>query len=153
MAGDPRRSGGPGSPRRGAAHPIGSTSGDVTFRVGVAVDRADLDAARAGFLSDLAPMLALFAGALIVALANAVQIALRPLSTVGRRVGALNRRETRGWTTGAGRGLALAVEIDTLLKAREAELQRARLRPGSGPYPEDAPAGPCGRRRASNMGT
>lgn len=108
---------------------VAAPGGDVPLRIAVAVDRADLDAARAGFLLDLAPYVALLALALTAALAAAVTIALRPLSTIGRRVALLSvGRARRIGTDVPAEVLPLAAEIDDLLTAREHEVERARLR-------------------------
>ncbi|WP_050527674.1 sensor histidine kinase [Pseudorhodobacter aquimaris] len=97
----------------------------------VAVDRAELDAARAGFLADLAPYMAVLALALLATLATAVTVALRPLSAIGDRVSALNEGTARRIGKDVpDEVLLLATEIDTLLEKREVELERSRLRAG-----------------------
>nr|WP_245218890.1 HAMP domain-containing sensor histidine kinase [Rubellimicrobium aerolatum] len=105
--------------------------GDLPLRIAAAVDRADLDAARAGFLADLVPYLALLGLALVGTLAVAVGMALRPLSAIGRRVAALSKGEARRIGADLPTEVRpLATEIDALLAAREAEAERARLRAG-----------------------
>ncbi|QCO56672.1 HAMP domain-containing histidine kinase (plasmid) [Pseudorhodobacter turbinis] len=111
---------------------IVTTSGkDVPLRIAVAVERAEIDAARSGFLTDLTPYLAVLALALLATLATAVTVALRPLSAIGDRVSALSDGTARR----IGRDLPpevvpLAAEIDALLEKREVELERSRLRAG-----------------------
>lgn len=110
---------------------MATPDGDLPLKVTLGLHREDLDAARAGFLSDLMPYMALLALALVAALAAAMTIALRPLSAIGRRVGALSTGSARriGPEVPA-EVLPLATEIDALLDAREAETSRARLRAG-----------------------
>lgn len=101
------------------------------IRIAVAADRAELTEARRAFLRDLWPYLLLLALALVAAAAAQVTLGLRPLSAIGARVAAL--------TSGAERRIGsdlptevmpLAQEIDSLLDAREAEVDRARQRAG-----------------------
>lgn len=110
---------------------VATGRGPVPLRIAVAVERAEIDAARSGFLSDLAPYLALLALALLATLVLAVSVALKPLSAAGARVAALSEGDARR----IGRDvpdevLPLAAEIDELLERREAELEHARLRAG-----------------------
>ena len=105
--------------------------GEVPLRIAVAIDRTEIDQIRSDFLADLLPYTALLAIVLIGAGAVQVTVGLRPLSTLGLRVAALNS----GQAQRIGRDvpaevLPLAMELDSLLKTREAELDRARLRAG-----------------------
>jgi signal transduction histidine kinase len=110
---------------------MATVAGDVELRVAVAVDRAALDAARTGFLSDLAPTLGFLGLALVAALAAAIALALRPLSTLGRRAAALNSGRARRLGDDVPAEVRpLAAELDALLTAREDEVERARLRAG-----------------------
>lgn len=110
---------------------VATPDGDRPMRFAVTTDRAELEAARAGFLRDLAPYLALLGLALTATLAGAVTVALRPLSTTGQRVAALAKgRGRRIGTDLPVEVLPLAQEIDALLDARDGELERARLRAG-----------------------
>lgn len=105
--------------------------GDLPLRIAVTMDRADLDAARADFLRDLLPYLALLGLAFITTLGLAVTVALRPLSTIEHRVAGLNKgRERRIGADLPAEILPLARQIDTLLEKQEAEIERARLRAG-----------------------
>lgn len=105
--------------------------GDLPLRIAVTMDRADLDAARANFLRDLAPYLALLGLALVTTLAAAVTVALRPLSAIQHRVAALGRdREGRIGANVPAEVLPLARQIDALLENQKAEVERARMRAG-----------------------
>lgn len=110
---------------------VATARNDLPLRVTVAADRADLDAARASFLRDLAPFLAFLGLALVTILGIAVTVALRPLSAIKHRVAALNKQDAR--RIGAdvpAEVLPLAREIDDLLENQEAEVEKARLRAG-----------------------
>ena len=132
-------------------------AGGVQLHIAVAVDRAEIDAARSGFLVDLAPYLAILAVALLATLATAVTVALSPLSAIGLRVARLNDGTSRR----IGRDVPdevvpLAAEIDTLLEKRETELERARLRAGDLAHglktPLQALMGEAARLRTSGSG-
>lgn len=106
-------------------------AGAAPVRVIVAMDRAELTAAQGDFVRELAPYL--IALALALAAAQAIQLAygLRPLRRIGARVSALNAGEvTRMGEAWPSEVLPLAGEIDTLLAAREADIERARARAG-----------------------
>lgn len=110
---------------------LATPGGDLPLRIAVAMDRADLDRARADFLRDLAPYLALLGLVLVTTLSAAVSVALRPLAAIRHRVAALGRNRAR--RIGAdvpAEVLPLARQIDALLENREAEVERARLRAG-----------------------
>ncbi|MFC3631216.1 sensor histidine kinase [Paracoccus angustae] len=110
---------------------VATPGGDLPLRIAVTMDRADLDKARADFLRDLAPYLALLGLALVATLAVAVSVALRPLAAIRHRVAALGQNRAR--RIGAGvpaEVLPLARQIDALLENQEAEVERARLRAG-----------------------
>lgn len=110
---------------------VAGPAGDRPLSVAVAISRAQIDAARVGFLADLAPYLGLLALMLLATLAGTVTIALRPLSAIGQRVAALVAGEERRVGVQVPlEVLPLAVEIDALLDARDAEVVRARLRAG-----------------------
>ncbi|MBL8562265.1 MAG: HAMP domain-containing histidine kinase, partial [Gemmobacter sp.] len=103
--------------------------GDVPLRVVVATNRGELERARAGFLSDLLPYLALLGGLLLAGSVAQVIIGLKPLSQVSARVAALRS----GAQPRMGQDMPqevqpLAAEIDQLLDDRDAELARARHR-------------------------
>jgi len=106
-------------------------AGEVPLRIAVATDRADLDRARRHFLADLLPFTVLLAAALIIGGMAAVAAGLRPLSSLSARVRMLNAADARRIGSDVpAEVLPLAREIDSLLDAREAELERARLRAG-----------------------
>lgn len=100
-------------------------------RAAVAMDRAELVAARAAFVRDLAPYLAALALALIAAQVAQLAYGLRPLGRIHERVAALRagraKRMGEAWPTEMR---PLAGEIDALLAAREADITRARTRAG-----------------------
>lgn len=103
----------------------------LPLRIVVAVDRAGLTQVRQDFLGDLIPYVALLAGLLLLASWVQVSVGLRPLGHVGARVAAL----VAGSRARIGQDLPvevipLAYEIDTLLDARDREVQRARHRAG-----------------------
>jgi signal transduction histidine kinase len=103
--------------------------GGAAVRVTVAVDRADISNAAAGFAADLAPSLVLLAAVLFLAAWAQVTIGLRPLDAIRRQLAQVR----------AGRAMALdgefpdevqplAAEVNHLLAAQADELCRARGR-------------------------
>jgi signal transduction histidine kinase len=106
-----------------------SSLGGGALTATVAMETAELSAARSAFASDLAPYLALLALTLIAAQFAQLTLGLRPLGTIGRRVAALRSGEAErmgdDWPSEVR---PLAGEIDELLKAREADIERARFR-------------------------
>ncbi|MGE3148086.1 MAG: ATP-binding protein [Pseudorhodoplanes sp.] len=119
----------------------------------VAIDRAELSAARDAFVADLAPYLAALALALVAAQAVQLFYGLKPLKRIGQRVAALRAgRAARMGGTWPAEVLPLAGEIDALLAAREAEIARARTRAGDLAHglktPLQALLGEAGRLRA-----
>jgi signal transduction histidine kinase len=98
-------------------------------RVAVGLDSAQISSAVDELVDDITPFL-LVIGALLVAAAWAqVSVGLRPLGTVHERLMAIRY----GKTARLGSGLPdevkpLAVEIDALLDARDAEIAKARVR-------------------------
>ncbi|WP_210529711.1 sensor histidine kinase [Rubellimicrobium arenae] len=131
--------------------------GDRPLRVTVAVDRADIDRARSDFLADLAPYTALLAVVLIAGGALQVTVGLRPLSTLGDRVAALNSGQARRIGTDVpAEVLPLAEEIDTLIDGQEHEIERARQRAADLAHglktPLQALVGEATRLRAAGAG-
>jgi signal transduction histidine kinase len=103
--------------------------GGAPVVLAVAMDRADLTAEGRSFVKDMTPYLALLAGFLIVAGWAQVAIGLRPLAAVGARVAAIRS----GSSTRLGEDFPtevrpLASEVDALIAAREADVERARAR-------------------------
>ena len=97
----------------------------------VAVDIAELSAARRAFVADLAPYMALLAGVLIAAGWVQITIGLRPLVGLRNRVGTLRSDpEARMGATWPVEVSGLARELDGLLDARAFEVERARMRAG-----------------------
>lgn len=100
-------------------------------RVAVAMDRSELIAARDAFIADLAPYLAALAVALVVAQLAQLAYGLKPLGRIRDRVGALRAgRAARMGPAWPAEMRPLANEIDALLAAREADIDRARMRAG-----------------------
>lgn len=100
-------------------------------RAAVAMDRAELTAARAAFVTDLAPYLIALALALVAAQLVQVSYGLRPLRRIRERVASLRGgQSTRMGEAWPAEMRPLAREIDALLAAREADIARARTRAG-----------------------
>ncbi len=103
--------------------------GGTAMRVAVALDRAELEQAVQAFLRDLAAYLGLLALALILAGWLQLAVGLRPLRRVGRRVAAVRSgAAARLGDDFPTEVLPLAVEVDSLIAAREAEVARAGAR-------------------------
>jgi signal transduction histidine kinase len=103
--------------------------GGTPVRAAVAMDAAELEAARAAFLRELVPYVALLALALIAAGWVQVSVGLRPLKTVGTRVAAVRSgRSRRVGTDFPAEVRPLAAELDALIEARERDVERARTR-------------------------
>jgi len=103
----------------------------VPLRIVVATDRAEVDRALSGFAGDMVPFLALLG--LLLAAASWVQVSvgLRPVADVARAVAALRAgRQARIGKDVPSEVLPLANEIDELLSARDAELERTGRRAG-----------------------
>lgn len=123
----------------------------------VAMNRAELTAARRAFLGDLAPYLAVIAAALLAAGWALVTIGLRPLADIGGRVAALRS----GGAARLGDDFPaevrpLAAEIDALIEAREGDVVRARARAADLAHalktPLQALIGEAARVRAAGAG-
>jgi signal transduction histidine kinase len=105
--------------------------GGGTMRAVVALDYADIAAATRAFATELLPNLAVIALFLIAAAYAQVAIGLKPLAAVRNRLAAI--REGRARRLGRSfpnEILPLAAEVDALLEAREAQIERARARAG-----------------------
>ena len=108
---------------------VGQGAAALPLRIVVAEDRSRLALAKQGFLGDLLPYLSLLGLALLLASWVQITIGLRPLAQVGARVAGL----VSGTRPRMGRDLPtevtpLANQIDSLLDARDQELERARHR-------------------------
>lgn len=103
--------------------------GSGTIRAVVAVDRAEVHAAGLAFASDLVPSLALLAAVLIAAAWIQVNVGLRPLDAVRRRLAQVRSGETaRLGEAFPDEVRPLAAEVDHLLDAQEKAIARARAR-------------------------
>jgi signal transduction histidine kinase len=101
--------------------------GGGAVRAAVAINRGEIHAAGRAFAGELAPSLVLLAAVLIAAAWVQVRVGLRPLDAIRRRIAAIR--------TGAAARLGtdfpdevqpLAAEVDSLLDAQDATLERAR---------------------------
>ncbi len=103
--------------------------GDV--RAAVALDSAETVAARRAFTADLAPYLGMLALFLIAAAYGQIAIGLAPLKAVRERVAAIRagKRHSLG-SDFPDEIRPLAAEVDALLEARQAQIERARARAG-----------------------
>ncbi|WP_417809368.1 histidine kinase dimerization/phospho-acceptor domain-containing protein, partial [Thioclava sp.] len=105
--------------------------GREQVRAAVALTTADLNQARTDFLRDLVPYNVILAIALIGAGWVQLFFGLRPLAAVGKRVLAVRSgHQKRLGADFPKEVLPLAIEVDALIDAREAELERARRRAG-----------------------
>jgi signal transduction histidine kinase len=105
--------------------------GGGAMRAVVAVDAADITAATRAFAVDLLPYLVLIAVFLIAASYAQVAVGLRPLAAVRLRLAAIRQGNAR--RLGAGfpdEIVPLAGEVDALLDARDAQVEKARARAG-----------------------
>ena len=99
------------------------------IRAAVAVDRSRVHAAGLAFASDLVPSLGLLAAFLVLAAWVQVWVGLRPLDAVRRRLAAVGAgRDVRLGAAFPDEVRPLAAEIDHLLEAQEAAIERARAR-------------------------
>lgn len=99
------------------------------LRVIVAMHRAQLNEARRAFLGDLLPYLGLLGLLFLAASFVQVTVGLRPLGQIGSRVSALARGQRQRMGDDLPQEVVpLANQIDALLDARQAVLQRARHR-------------------------
>ena len=103
--------------------------GGGTVRAAVAINRSEIHAAGRAFASELAPSLAVLAAVLIAAAWVQVSVGLRPLDAIRRRLAAIR--------TGAAARIGvdfpdevqpLAAEVDSLLDAQDATIERVRAR-------------------------
>jgi signal transduction histidine kinase len=95
----------------------------------VAIDASDVAAATRGFAVDLLPYLVVIAAFLIAAAYAQVAVGLRPLATVRRRLSAIRQGKERRLGQGfPDEILPLATEVDALLEARDAQIEKARAR-------------------------
>lgn len=127
-----RRIAGPGGAElvaleRGIALP--PRLGGGTVRAVVGLDDADISAASRAFATDLLPYLAFIYILLMAAAYAQVAVGLQPLAAVSRRLAAIRE----GGAKRLGRRfpheiLPLAAEVDALLDAREAQIDKARAR-------------------------
>jgi signal transduction histidine kinase len=103
--------------------------GGEAVRVAVALDRAEVRAATAAFVTDLLPYLAVLGLVLIGASWAQITVGLRPLAAIRARVEAVRAgRATRLGSDFPDEVRPLAGEVDDLLAAREDDVRRARAR-------------------------
>src|SRR5262249_5470305 len=105
--------------------------GDRTMLAAVAASSSDITVAARAFAADLVPYLPLIAAFLIAAAYAHVLIGLRPLANVRRRLAAIRQGSARRLGQGFPDEIVpLATELDALLAAREAQIEKARARAG-----------------------
>ena len=103
--------------------------GRRTARVAVGIDDAELSAAVRRFAGALIPFLVVLAALLTAAAWGQVAIGLRPLAAMRRKLAAIGSGEARRLGIDfPDEVLPLAREIDTLLDARERQVEKARTR-------------------------
>lgn len=123
---------GPGSQRLLALDrriELGPSEGSVVVHAIVAADRAEIAEAKSEFAGDMLPYLLLLAAVLTAAGIVQIDLGLRPLVGLRKRVAAIRSGEsTRLGPDYPSEIVPLATELDTLLAARERELERARTR-------------------------
>ncbi|MEY6432222.1 sensor histidine kinase [Thioalkalicoccus limnaeus] len=100
---------------------------DHPVRLAVALDRADLIAARNAFAREMQPYLALIALAFVVATAAQIQTGLAPLEAVRRGVEAIRSGQAQRLADPyPDEVMPLITEVNALLVAREQAVARAR---------------------------
>jgi signal transduction histidine kinase len=105
--------------------------GGGTARIAVAWDAAEIAKAVRGFALDLTPLLAIIGALLLAAAWVQVTIGLRPLSAVRAQLAAVRSGKSKRLGSSFPDEIRpLAQEIDGLIDARDAELQRAKTRAG-----------------------
>lgn len=105
--------------------------GGGSARIAVAWDAAETTKAVRRFAADLTPLLAIIGALLLAAAWVQVSIGLRPLSAIRSRLAAIRSGESRRLGSDFPDEVRpLALEIDELIDARDAELARARARAG-----------------------
>jgi signal transduction histidine kinase len=105
--------------------------GGGTMQAVVAISSTDVTAATHDFAVDLLPYLIVIAAFLIAASYAQVAIGLRPLATVRARLSAIREGKARRLGQGFPDEIVpLAAEVDALLGAREAQIEKARARAG-----------------------
>jgi len=103
--------------------------GSHTARAAVAIDDADVRSAVRRFAGALVPFLLVLAALLTAAAWAQVAIGLRPLAAMRSKLAAIGSGERRRLGGGfPDEVLPLAREIDTLLDARERQIEKARAR-------------------------
>lgn len=128
--------------------------GGAQVRAAVALDARELTTAKHAFVTDMAPYLALLAIVLIAAQWAQVTIGLSPLHAIGQRITRLRAdRAARMGADWPAEVRPLAAELDALLGAREADIDKARARAGDLAHgfktPLQALLGEAGRLRQS----
>jgi signal transduction histidine kinase len=103
--------------------------GGQSARVAVAIDHADMTAAVRSFAAALLPYLLVLAVLLTAAAWAQVTIGLRPLAAVRRKLAAIASGDAQRLGEGFPDEVQpLAHEIDTLLEARDLQIEKARTR-------------------------
>ncbi len=117
-----------GEPLLGVERIVTLANGTVV-KAAVAMEATELREARRAFAVALAPYLMLLGAVLIAAQIAQLTLGLRPLRAIGARIAALRAgTERRMGDSWPAEMQPLASEIDALLEAREADIERARHR-------------------------
>lgn len=109
---------------------LSAPDGDHRLRVTVAIDRAEINALAAGFSRDLAPVLAILGGVLLLGFLLQIGEGLKPVHRVLSGVTAIRNGTLRRLKTdGVPREVApLVQEVNALLDAQDQAISRARDR-------------------------
>ncbi len=103
--------------------------GRERVRIAAAVDEADVDKAVRGFATSLTPFLLLLGALLAAAAWIQVLLGLRPLSSIRDRIAAIRSGNAQRLGNGFPEEVQpLTREIDTLLDARDRQIETARAR-------------------------
>ncbi|WP_417434088.1 sensor histidine kinase [Hoeflea sp.] len=109
---------------------LSAPDGDHRLRVAVAIDRAEINALETGFASDLAPVLAILGGVLLLGFLLQIGEGLKPVHRVLSGVTAIRNGTLRRLKAdGVPREVApLVEEVNALLDAQDQAISRARDR-------------------------
>jgi signal transduction histidine kinase len=103
--------------------------GSASVRAAVALDAAEVQQAVDAFIADMMPFLLVVAALLIAAAWAQVTLGLRPLALVRERLTAIRSESEQRLGSGFPDEVKpLALEIDSLLDARDLQVSRARAR-------------------------
>ena len=108
-----------------------TVEGERSLRMAVALDRTELDAARTAFAGDLVPSLGILGIVLVLAVWFQVRMGLKPLDTIRQGINLVRTGNTRRLPANQPTEvMPLVDEVNDLLEAQEAAVERARQRAG-----------------------